>query len=353
MARDEFPKAVQEALAKRVGFRCSFPGCNRPTIGPSDEGETASSNTGMACHIAAASDGPSARRIIESLSKEERSAIENGIWMCYFHGKLIDTDETRFTIDMLKNWRKIAERRAQLAQELDRQLPISADLLVGIPLVKAVVDIQGIGEETARIGEALDDSCVPILWGEQVGHAVRDVVIELARNAFIHGNASTFTLNIEPDYVRLTDDGHDFDPWNLVEESTLMSGGRTAIRQMVHEFGNRLILATERVGKLNETTIAFPRSRQDVSNVTPCAVTIEREEAMNGYRRIEFVRTCRVFYVILPRYFSPSEGYELSKMLRNEMPKGTKLIWVVEDLSLWVKELLRKSIPGSEILELP
>jgi hypothetical protein len=32
--RDDFPKAVLETLAKRVGYRCSNPSCRKLTSGP-------------------------------------------------------------------------------------------------------------------------------------------------------------------------------------------------------------------------------------------------------------------------------------------------------------------------------
>ena len=47
----------------------------------------------MACHIAAAAGGPGARRYVKEMSADERASVENGIWMCYTHGKVIDTDE--------------------------------------------------------------------------------------------------------------------------------------------------------------------------------------------------------------------------------------------------------------------
>ena len=91
--RADFTVPVSRGLAERAGFICSFPKCNAPTIGPSAESSIASAKTGMACHIYAASDGPAARRIRPEMTIAELSAIENGIWMCYRHGKLIDADE--------------------------------------------------------------------------------------------------------------------------------------------------------------------------------------------------------------------------------------------------------------------
>jgi hypothetical protein len=114
---DDFSQSTKRTLAERAGHRCSFPSCPQTTIGPSEESEESTSSVGMACHIAAASGGPGAKRFIAAMTSEERSSISNGIWMCYTHGKLIDTDETRYTIEMLRCWKQIAERRARALLE--------------------------------------------------------------------------------------------------------------------------------------------------------------------------------------------------------------------------------------------
>src|SRR4051812_46714820 len=111
--RDDFSDSTKRTLAARAGFCCSYPTCGRPTVGPSDEGVAAVSSIGMACHIVAAAGGPQARRVVPTLTPGERASADNGIWMCYTHGRLVDTDETRFSIEMLRQWRAIAELKAR------------------------------------------------------------------------------------------------------------------------------------------------------------------------------------------------------------------------------------------------
>ena len=57
--------------------------------------------TGVAAHICAAAPGPGARRYDPNMSSEERSHINNGIWLCVSCSVLIDRDEKRFTVDKL------------------------------------------------------------------------------------------------------------------------------------------------------------------------------------------------------------------------------------------------------------
>tara|TARA_R110002020_G_scaffold475849_3_gene713134 strand:+ start:4779 stop:6005 length:1227 start_codon:yes stop_codon:yes gene_type:complete len=107
MARDEFKPDIKVKLAKRAGYQCSI--CKRITIGPSDEGDENVNNTGMAAHITAASDG--FKRYAKDITPEQRSSINNGIWCCYRHGKLIDGDEADYTIDELKRVKANHEKK--------------------------------------------------------------------------------------------------------------------------------------------------------------------------------------------------------------------------------------------------
>lgn len=107
--RDEFPGRVKDTLAKRVGQRCSNPNCARATSGPhQDTGRSVS--IGVASHITAASAG--GPRYDISLSPSERSSIVNGIWLCQSCAKIIDNDVTRYTTEILRNWKREAEFQA-------------------------------------------------------------------------------------------------------------------------------------------------------------------------------------------------------------------------------------------------
>jgi hypothetical protein len=111
-SRDDFPLATKAVLAGRVGHRCSNSECDKPTSGPQVSPNLVI-NVGVAAHITAASRrGP---RYDEAMSPEERSAPENGIWLCQTCAKLIDNDPDRFTVELLKQWKQSAEAKASLA----------------------------------------------------------------------------------------------------------------------------------------------------------------------------------------------------------------------------------------------
>lgn len=114
--RDDFPMQVKENLAKRVAHRCSRPECRQVTCGPQEDPEKAI-NVGVAAHITAAS--PGGPRYDHSLTIEQRQSIENSIWLCQTCAKLIDNDPLRYSSNILKDWKKVAETAA--IQELENR----------------------------------------------------------------------------------------------------------------------------------------------------------------------------------------------------------------------------------------
>jgi hypothetical protein len=107
--RDDFPESIKNVLAKRVGFRCSNPGCRQLTSGPQTDPSKAV-NVGVAAHITAAS--PQGERYDPALTPEERSSINNGIWLCQTCAKLVDNDPIRYPAATLEVWKRAAEQAA-------------------------------------------------------------------------------------------------------------------------------------------------------------------------------------------------------------------------------------------------
>ena len=97
--RDNFTARTIRILAERAGHRCSL--CKAATIGPSAESSEATTNLGVAAHIASAARGASARRYDPAMSSAERSNIENGIWLCQTCHKMVDSDEVTFPVEKL------------------------------------------------------------------------------------------------------------------------------------------------------------------------------------------------------------------------------------------------------------
>jgi len=114
--RDDFSASVKDKLNKRVGLRCSNPDCRVPTSAPSDESDEGINSIGIAAHICAAAGGKGARRYDSNMTPAQRKSINNGIWLCANCSIIIDKDETTYTVELLKQWKKQAEETAKLEQ---------------------------------------------------------------------------------------------------------------------------------------------------------------------------------------------------------------------------------------------
>lgn len=107
--RSTFGEATKRTLADRAARRCANPSCGASTSGPqTDPAKTL--NVGVAAHISAAS--PGGPRYDPALTDEQRSAPENGLWLCQTCAKLVDNDAARYTSDVLRNWKAQAESTA-------------------------------------------------------------------------------------------------------------------------------------------------------------------------------------------------------------------------------------------------
>ncbi len=157
MARDDFTKFTIEKLKARVAHRCSNPNCRVPTSAPSSNNGV--NNIGIAAHICAASQG--GPRYDESMSATERKSIDNAIWLCSNCSIEIDRDADRYTVSLLKLWKREAEETARV--ELGKKLPSNgeiidtvAEALTGLPKSFIANAIANVHQASGKALESLD-----------------------------------------------------------------------------------------------------------------------------------------------------------------------------------------------------
>lgn len=90
----------------------------------------ATSSIGTAAHICAAAQG--GPRYDADMSSEERSGINNGIWLCANHGRLIDTDVATYTVEALKRLKASHDARCNLEPSTVERLDFSSRYFVAI-----------------------------------------------------------------------------------------------------------------------------------------------------------------------------------------------------------------------------
>lgn len=351
-SRDDFPVPVKEALAKRAGYRCSFPGCPAVTIGPSNEGATATANTGTAAHIAAAAGGIGARRYVAAMTSDQRKAIENGIWMCRNHGTLVDTDEVRYTVPMLEKWRLLAEARARLRQSLGEGHLAGNPELHSIGLADSDYAIDSNQDENETIGLALQDSCMPDVWGRQISDAVRDFLVEYTRNALTHGSAKHVHLTFDSRRVTVEDNGAPYSLGFLSAGLHGRRGGVAALEVLNRRFAGRIVLSQQFEAGFNKLYIAVVESVENLALITPCTLKISAENLRARNYSFDGLESCDTLYLLLPPFMAFSDGMRLSNNLRSDLPQK-RLVFVFDDVSEGVREEIQSAFPHVGILELP
>ena len=351
--RDDFSAATKKILADRAGYRCSYLGCGKPTIGPSDESATASSSIGMAAHIAAAAGGKGARRYLSSMTKEQRVGIDNGIWMCANHGKIVDTDEKRFSIAMLQQWKLNAEYIARIMQDKNYSYEKALRLSDFTDFVSDSILIKGMGEENQLIGDALQDCGVSVAWGAQLAHATRDFIIEHIRNAFIHGKATFVQFSSAKNRLIITDDGSVYNPKNLPDEET-RHGGADALEEMLKKYDTEIIIATNRSKNQNITTIVRLIDESDIIDISPCVHKISYSNFRSRRDKAELTikEDCSEIFVILPTYISPSDVGMVVHSLEPFKNDTRPFTFITNQMSDLVKGYVKGFRPNCHIVEL-
>jgi hypothetical protein len=158
MARDDFKPKIKDSLAKRVGHACSNPDCDVLTVGPHSS-PSDSSSIGVAAHIAAASEG--GPRWDSSMTKQDRTAPTNGIWLCHACARKIDNDPDAFPVDLLLRWKQQAEEKAskQHGRKLLRQADVQAQMgamLGAAPTSSALAAISNVNKAAQSYLASLD-----------------------------------------------------------------------------------------------------------------------------------------------------------------------------------------------------
>lgn len=347
--RDDFSQTTKDQLAKRAGYRCSFPGCGSLTCGPSDEGSAAVSSVGMACHIASAASGKNARRYIPTMTSDERKDISNGIWMCYLHGKLIDTDEVRFSIDVLKKWKEIAESITgiMVARNCEYEQAIKYYNFSGIIVNKIVVD--GIGSENEVIGNAMLDCCVAQVWGRDIANAVRDFIIEIVRNAYLHGTATSIKFETYENRIVITDNGLRFNPKLLMKQEG-GSGGMRSVKQLIEKYGNTIVLTYQNKENINVNSIAVLKNHKDIFQITPCCFTVP--SLVNRKVEIVIEESCNEFYVVFPNFICFSDLSHIHHNLRILNKNEKQITFIMRNVSDGVMECIKDQFPTINIINI-
>jgi len=340
-----FAGTTKSRLERRAGHKCSFPQCDASTSGPSREGPSSTSNTGTACHIHSASTGPSARRV-SNLSVAQLRHIDNGIWMCRNHGKQIDDDECTYTPELLKAWRRLAERKAELRQQLGLNVNFLTVAEAGLDPAHVVVEIADVTSTSQRLFEAFFESCLSDSWGQELTNQARELAVELCQNALTHGGASIFRAAITSVSIVLEDNGIKFGINDLTTHGN-GRGGAGAARQIVNNSDQMLVATSMWEQPGNVHTLALVRWPGDVKRVTPCSIEVDWDAgASTTEKLIEFIAThpqCQRVYFLRPFGTNFSEVHLILERVLPVMRKDQDVVIVSNGSSKGLRDLVGRS----------
>ena len=102
--RDEFTRPTRRAIERQARGHCSYPGCRRLTHGATSDGK-GEIDIGEAAHICAAA--PGGPRYDPNMTPDQRRSAENGIWLCDVHARAVNSKDSKFTVEELREWKRL------------------------------------------------------------------------------------------------------------------------------------------------------------------------------------------------------------------------------------------------------
>ena len=139
--RDEFSPKTKEIISKRASFICSNPDCRSLTLYPSDAEPNKFIYIGKVAHITAASQ--QGARFESSLTPEQRSSSDNGIFLCSNCADMIDKNNgVDFTVALLKKWKN--EHEKWVKDNLNQSVTSPVSIIDGEHYTKGKGQVTGI-----------------------------------------------------------------------------------------------------------------------------------------------------------------------------------------------------------------
>lgn len=314
-----FLKPAKSQLERESGFLCGHPSCRVPTIGPSNSSKSGLSQVGSAAHIAAAR--PNGPRYDASMTHEQRSSSDNGIWLCETHAKLIDTDAGRFPTDFLQRWKRQLRHLTQRA--LDHGLDIAKQgELVRLTRRRDINPAISATDLASFVGDFFDDVGGTVVWGGEVGDAARQVLTELLENDLRHGGATWARLDSRGHAIRLHTDGRPFSIDDLMTANRA-SGGHATVGAFRNAYSDTHILFHSNSDSRNNHLISDIRRQPRSHN--PCSASAWDVEAHGGAALLTRLAGCpEVHLYFRPQRWTVSGGTK--SLQRLGLPNNTVVV---------------------------
>jgi anti-sigma regulatory factor (Ser/Thr protein kinase) len=195
-----------------------------------------------------------------------------------------------------------------------------------------------------RIAELFNDPMLVSSISSSLIWDVRDLVIELADNAFRHGGAKALEVRLYSDYIEISDNGNPFNPLDDLKLSS------TSIKQrglkFIKDFTDKSehiqdkFWIFDHVRNMNSVSLTFKRPLS-LTLLNPCVADFTqdsffgREASSLLAERFHFSPDCEVYAIVLDRrQFSVSGGFMFLDKLVSRLPPNKRLRVLLPDAGL-------------------
>ncbi|TGL17376.1 hypothetical protein EHQ47_19465 [Leptospira bourretii] len=343
--RTNFSTQTKELIGKLSGYHCSFPECSQYTIGMTESDEKKKvSSIGVACHIYPATSNPKVARYDSKIPKDFLKSENNGIWMCQNHAKLIDDDDSSYTADLLFFWKKISEIKIQNSQ---RNTKNSKE--IDFPLVSSIITPSNL--LNIKIAEFTNTLFLAEIWGKDESFAIKELLIELSKNAFDHGKASDVTIHCNKHAIIFKYKGSKFNPLRELLEHKKKNGGAKMVEKFSEVFNNKIILKYDYANEFNELKITSwlnTKIQNIMEQLQPCSINLQNHRQIS--QEFTTIDSCEEVHILAPLHLSISDIGQIS--ISNKLSKRKKKVYLyVSEASSILKSELLERYSGAVIVE--
>lgn len=183
--------------------------------------------------------------------------------------------------------------------------------------------------------------------------ALRDYLIEHIRNAFKHGKAKEVSMKVEPNKITVIDNGNTFNVRELLN-ITKRSGGHVSLNTLLTRFDSQIALTSRREKKRNVLSIGVLKNLTDIQAITPCVFHLQSHQDLIRLNasHVEIQEFCNEYFVVLPKFVSPSDVGLLGIKFKYLQDITQTLIFIVPHCSHLVKESLLQTFPSAHLIEI-
>jgi hypothetical protein len=254
------------------------------------------------------------------MTRRERQAADNGVWLCQNDAKLIDDDTIRFDATLLRAWQVAAENAASREQGRGNPGP----RLAGERMVPFRRDLPREREQLrTALFEYLSDVGAIATWGAHADLAYM-TLFEIALNAVTHGGAKFVYIESDEHVVSVQDDGA---PFGLSELRRGGRGAHLALKHLEETASGSLTARHQRMSAGNRWSLVSNGVLDGVD--APCSLAVDgsgRQAAIEAMENMSALEPCEEIHIHAPALWSLSDWAELLERLTRKLPGRTLVV---------------------------